>query len=198
MSLTWGEIRTQTINLGFEKAKSYEKNKQSYIDAYNQAVELICIVSGDLIDNIEISKEKKENCTVYDLKREAEKQNVNFLSLAQSGVYDCTTHEKLNNIVFSDNRFLTLPIGYSGKAVVNFYKSAEKITVSSPDETVCPLSEKWAALVPYYMANRLYSDDDVQKAVYYWNLAEDMKNQILAAENMPFVTVNENVHSDWW
>ena len=31
MYKTWGEIRKETLALGFEKVKAYEKNKQSYI-----------------------------------------------------------------------------------------------------------------------------------------------------------------------
>ena len=54
MYKTWGEIRKETLALGFEKVKAYEKNKQSYIDAYNWAVNYLNNTISPVTDIIKL------------------------------------------------------------------------------------------------------------------------------------------------
>lgn len=193
MYKTWGEIKNETLNLGFEKMKAYDKNKQSFIDAYNFAQTLIASTIGGIIKKIDIVCNKSDFPKVFDLAEITD----DFLSLSQTYVINKNTNGRLDNITFTDNRFLTVPKEFVGVISVSYYATPTKITISSDENTPCLLPYKWANLMPYLMANRLFLDDDAGKAGYYWNLFEDMKNSILSQENTPIVTVNSDMESRW-
>lgn len=190
MAKTWGEIKNQTLNLGFEKIKAYEKNKLSYIEAYNWAQNLISSTIGGVLNKIVI--ECNPNNRILDLKDICS----DFNGLSQLGVRDLNTGEKIDNLAFYDNRFIVLPKGYEGKISISYFSQPKNIDLSVKENDVCLLPDKWANLIPYLMANRLYLDDDMVKAGYYWNLYDDMKNQILLSENTPEVFIN-NLENGW-
>ena len=184
MNKSWGEIRSETLNLGFEKIKAYDKNKSAYIQAYNWAQNLISSTVGGIIRTYEFDGGILD---VTSLENE-------FLALSQMGIRDKNTNRRVDEAAFLDNRFIVSPQGV--KTVVYFYSTPDEIDEYSPDNTVCPLPYKWANLMPYLMANRLFLDDDAAKSGYYWNLYEDMKNQILSQENLPVATINSEYKAD--
>ncbi len=184
---TWSEIRSDVLALGFEKTKAWEKNKQSYVDAYNRAVGYIAATCGTIVDVLKAEK-KKGNPVVLDLYSLAAKENKNFSSLSQTGITD-SGGSRIDGTYITDNRFVHLPAAFGGVVNIYYYLIPARITVSAPDNTPCPLADKWRNILPYLMANRLYMDDDRAKAGYYWNLFDDMKNSILWAENLPVATV---------
>ena len=196
MQKTWGEIKNETLNLGFEKSNVYDKNKESFIGAYNWAQNYIAVVTGSVIGTLEIEKEITDYPVMYDLVALAEDAGQAFISIASNGITDKATGEKLGDIQQRDNRFLVVPASYAGTMVVWFVRSPEKITTSAAESTVCEIPYKWATLMPYYMANRLFMDDDASKAGYYWNLAEDMRREISAQENRLSVTVTGGINID--
>ncbi len=188
MATTWYEMRTRTLGLGFEKTKAYEKNRQSYIDAYNWARTFIASAYGVITGCLEIEKEAGEPGE-YDIPRLLREKGKTYSRLSQRGITDKDTGERIGAALVSDNRYLHLPACYGGTAKVWVCLLPRKITDSSPEETPCPLPEKWAVIMPYLMASRLYLDDDRSKAGYYWNIFDDMKNRILTRENTTLATV---------
>lgn len=188
MATTWYEMRTRTLGLGFEKTKAYEKNRQSYIDAYNWARTFIASAYGVITGCLEIEKEAGEPGE-YDIPRLLRENGKTYSRLSQRGITDKDTGERIEAALVSDNRYLHLPACYGGTAKVWVCLLPRKITDSSPEETPCPLPEKWAVIMPYLMASRLYLDDDRSKAGYYWNIFDDMKNRILTRENTTLATV---------
>lgn len=193
---TWKEIRTETINLGFEKIKSYEKNKQAYVDAYNWRQALIASTIGGVLDQIGVSG-YGGNRFLFDLEELAQANDNEFIGIAQTGVVDMD-----GNVVdgwkLTDNRFLRLPEGYSGHRIVNALVMPAKINTAAEDGTLCQLPAKWANIMPYLMANRLYLDDDASKAGYYWNLYTDMRDEILAKEKQPRMSILCSIDIDGW
>ena len=199
MTKSWETIRKEVLALGFEPLSGYEKQKEAFVSAYNWAQNHIAGVVGCLVDSITIEKTKGENPQVYDLPQLVKQRLAcDFLSLAQTGVVDATTMQTVETARFTDNRFLTLPADFEGCVKVYFAKSPQPIYTTTAADTLCELPYKWAMLMPYYMANRLYMEDDAARAGYYWNLAEDMKNDLLAKENAPMVTVTGGENDGWW
>lgn len=194
MTKTWGTIRGEVLNLGFEPSANYEKQKEAFARAYNWAQNHIAATVGCLVDEITIEKNKSATVQIYDLPALTEqKLGCDFLALSQTGIVNAATLETVDCAKMTDNRFLTLPADFQGEIKIFFAKSPQPIYTQSPDDTLCQLPYKWAMVLPYYMASRLYMDDDGARSSYYWNLAEDMKEEILAAENQPQLTViNEN------
>ena len=189
MGKTWLDIRTRTLNLGFEKSKAYDKNRQSYIDAYNWAQSFIAATQGVVTARLTVEKENDDFPLVADLHALAKEAGEEFSALAQTGITDAATGQRIPAALVSDNRYLHLPANFKGRAVVNFLSLPREIDIMTADSYESPLPAKWAAIMPYLMASRLYLDDDRGKAGYYWNLFDDMKDSILARESVPLATV---------
>ena len=199
MTKSWETIRKEVLALGFEPAANYEKQKEAFVSAYNWAQNHIASVVGCLLGEITIDKTKGENPQVYDLHALAEeKLGCGFMALAQTGVINATTMQPVDCARITDNRFLTLPADYTGSVKVYFIRTPQPIYAATAADTLCELPYKWAMVLPYYMANRLFLEDDAAKASYYCNLAEDMKNDILAKENQQAVTVTGGENDGWW
>lgn len=200
MKKTWGEIRKEALNLGFEPMNNYEKQKEAFARGYNWAANHIAAVTGCLVDEITINKTATDSAVVYDMEKLAsEEKGVSFIGFSQTGVTYAATMEKVDTARLTDNRFLTLPADCVGEIKVHFIKSPPQLYSSSPDSEECPLPYKWAMLVPYYMAHRLFLEDDAARSGYYWNLAEDMKNDMLKKENQPLLSVIGGIDTEgWW
>lgn len=188
MYKNWGEIRKETLALGFEKVKAYEKNKQSYIDAYNWAVNFLNNTISPVTDTLDVEVDYEETQGEYDLNKltQGEDEITVF-----SGVYDVLDkdNERVNYRV-KNRKILVLGSELDGEKITVIYKKyVTKLTSADPDTFICPLEYKYTDLVPYLMANRLYLDDDRSKAGYYWNLYDDMKNQIQEADSDKRVNV---------
>lgn len=199
MGKTWGEIRLETIHLGFDKPYNYEKQKDAFIKAFNWAQNHIAVMSGTLVDVFTENWTSPAKC-VIDMYDKALAQNKGeFLHLANRGVEYADTLEKVEGIRLLDNRYLLLEKVKQGDKIAVYYCFAPKpINEITPDGYECQLPDKWAKLIPYYMANRLYLEDDTQKAGYYWNLAEDMMEHILMKEREPAVSVFGGIDIDGW
>ncbi len=193
---TWKEIRTETLNLGFEKIKAYEKNKQAYVEAYNWAQGVIASTIGGVISQLAVGCSGNHR-HIFDLQEMARGNGDEFIALARTGVTDIKNNV-LSGWKLTDNRFLMLPEGFEGTAVVNILVMPSDISETSGEDTECPLPVKWANIMPYLMANRLFLDDDASKAGYYWNLYMDMRNEILARENAPQLAVKGGYDIDGW
>lgn len=199
MAKTWAEIRSETLNLGFEKTKAYDKNQAAYVEAYNWRQGLIASDIGGVMDTLSINAKAGSKRQVFDILGTILDYGYEFIGLADVGVLDAEGN-RIENAVFLDNRFLILPAEMSGKCTVYYFRMPERITVASPGTTEAEIPRKWANLMPYLMANRLYLDDDASKAGYYWNLYDDMRQRLLDRENMPIVTVvqsNTSGMDDW-
>ena len=197
MAKTWGEIRLEALHLGFDKPYNYEKQKDAFIKAFNWAQRHVAVVSSALIYRMTRIIDKDDEYTNFDMQDVAERSGREFLHMAQRGVTD--GHEnKWDNWRLVDNRWLLLK-GRRLEACDAYYVYAPKpIDADTPDSYECELPDKWARIIPYYMANRLYLEDDTEKAGYYWNVAEDMTNHILLKEREPEVSVMGGIDIDGW
>lgn len=196
MSKNWREIRTETLNLGFEKIKAYDKNKQAYVDAYNWAQGIIASTIGGIIEEIEIDC-ADNNRQIFDLEEMAKGNGEEFIAIAQTGVLDMDNN-RIDGWTLTDNRFFRMPEDFTGHRTITVLVMPKKITTGSEDETLCQLPDRWRNIMPYLMANRLYLDDDAAKAGYYWNLYMDMRNEILATEKSMAVSVTGGIDIDGW
>lgn len=195
MAKTWAEIRSETLNLGFEKVKAYDKNQAAYVEAFNWAQGLIASDIGGVLDTLTINAKLSTKRQVFDILGTVLDSGYDFIGLADIGVLDAEGN-RIENAVFLDNRFLVLPADMSGKCTVYYFRMPERISLTSPDDTEVEIPRKWANLMPYLMANRLYLDDDASKAGYYWNLFDDMRGKLLSRENMPIATIVGGLHVD--
>lgn len=158
MQKTWKDIYSEVIHLGFEKDSAYSKYKNSFVSAFNWAQTLIAT----------------KDCPIY-ANTEAVKENGMFgFSHIDNFMY-CV------GIFDADGKFLdytlenidSLP---DGKYTVKYRKYPD--VCDGNDNYICELDYKFANILPYLIAHRVWLDDDMSKAVLYWNTYEDLKNQI--------------------
>ncbi len=192
MPKTWAEIRSETLNLGFEKTKAYDKNKTAYVEAYNWRQGYIASDIGGISDKLTITAKGGTKRQVLDVFSSVTDMGYDYVGLADIGVLD-EANCRIDDASFVDNRYVVIPSNATGKLTVYYYRMPEPIGLDSPDDTEVEIPTKWANLMPYLMANRLYLDDDASKAGYYWNLYDDMRQRLLNRENMPSVTIVGNI-----
>ncbi len=195
MAKTWAEIRSETLNLGFEKVKAYDKNRAAYVEAYNWRQGYIASDIGGILDKITVTARVRDKRQIFDVFSTVTDLGYDYVGLADIGVLNEYNH-RIDGAAYMDNRFVTVPATMEGKLNIYYYRMPERITLDSPDDTEVEIPTKWANLMPYLMANRLYLDDDASKAGYYWNLYDDMRQRLLDRENMPMVTVVGNIDID--
>jgi len=195
MPKTWADIRSETLNLGFEKTKAYDKNKAAYVEAYNWRQGYIASDIGGILDKLVVTAKLGTKRQVFDVFSSVTDSGYDYVGIADIGVLD-QYNRRIDDATYLDNRYVVVPSGMSGKLTIYFYRMPERLTLSSPDETEVEIPTKWANLMPYLMANRLYLDDDRSKAGYYWNLYDDMRQRLLDRENMPTVTIVGSIDVD--
>lgn len=193
---TWKDIRTETINLGFEKIKAYDKNKQAFVEAYNWAQRLMASTIGGVHKVMSVANVAGQR-VLFDLVELARNYDDEYITLAGVGITD-TNYQRIDGYSITDNRFLLLPQDCEGVVLVHYLGMPEPISTESADSTECQLPMQWANIMPYLMANRLFLDDDASKASYYWNLYADMRDEILRRENSPQLTITGGIDIDGW
>ena len=193
---TWNEIKNETLNLGFEKSKAYDKNKPAFIEAYNWAQRLMASTIGGIHKVMSVATLNGQR-VMYDLVDMARNYDDEYITLSATGITD-TNYQRIDGYIVTDNRFLLLPEDYNGVALVHYLGMPMPITVDTADDEECQLPPQWANIMPYLMANRLFLDDDAAKASYYWNLYTDMRDEILRRENKPQITIMGGYDIDGW
>lgn len=194
--MTWKEIRTAVLNLGFEKNKTYEKNKQAYINAYNWRQRLIASTIGGVVEQIGVGCSGQHR-HIFDLYQLRNGYGMEFVAVAQTGVLD-TFNREVTGWKLTDNRFFSLPEGYEGNCIVNVLVLPADINEQTEDTNNCPLPVKWRNIMPYLMANRLYLEDDAAKRGYYWNQFVEMRDALLEKERTVKAVVTGGVDIDGW
>lgn len=70
-----------------------------------------------------------------------------------------------------------------GQFEIWFKRYPKIITAATPDDEAIELDDLAADIVPYLMANRLWLDDEPEKAIDYYNRAVMMMNEIATVNN---------------
>ena len=196
MNKTWGDIRKDVLNLGFKQSKSGDRDKESYVTAYNWAQSLIASTIGGIYKVMSVVGTVGQN-QVFDLVDTARNSGGEYITLADMGITD-EYNQRIDGYSLMDNRFLILPEDYEGVAVIHYLGMPAAINTETPDNELCQLPAQWANIMPYLMANRLFLDDDAAKASYYWNLYTDMRDEILHRENSPQISIVGGTDIDGW
>lgn len=182
MQKSWQTIKSEVINLGFEKSKVYDKNKIAFIEAFNWAQNFIAATVCPILDSIIILQSKSDAIyNRYDLENLTAQDGVNvYISLSEEKPIFSgdKQYEAVGDYRLENGKIILFKGSYDGEFRVFYKKYPKPITVETPDDYPVEIEYSYSNLLPYLMANRLWLDDDMAKAVSYWNLYEDMKNQI--------------------
>ena len=207
--MTWKELKSQCLSLGFEKDGAYTKNAAAFIEAANEAMRIIAVNIRPITASLHIEQngEKPENTEIfgeyaaYDLRVLALQDGVSrFMSLSERppSVITDSGFQTVTNYRLQMGYHLLLPWSTKGSFIVWYNRMPTTITNTTPDNFEIELDPEVCELAKYLMANYIWLDDDERKAVYYYNKYDDLKNQILflgrATEAAPTL---ENT-TKWW
>lgn len=168
---TWKNIRDEVVNLGFTKEKEYTKNQAAFIEAANEAIRTIAQQARPVlgVHIIEHDGGVKEH----------EMANVAaFMDLAHPAIYK-------DNYTYSDysvkGRSIIVLNGAAGQYQVWYKRYPAPITEGTPDTAPIELDLIAADIVPYLMGYRIWLDDEPEKAVMYYNRADEKMVAMRAA-----------------
>ena len=141
MSTTWGELKSQVIDLGFEEDDITSDYGRIIRNSVNRAID---IVQSVVVPQIE-----------------------GYYIAAQNWGYEDP-----------DTGKWTLP-------------KLRHVTTETEDDDRLNVPDNLMPLVPLLSAHYIWLDDDITKAVTYWNEYDQLKDQIIAVCRLPRKTVIE-------
>lgn len=158
---------------------TYTANPTLFIETANRAINIVASTVRPVLAKYTVTQaagETEEEYVVYDIEELTKDGNVKVFagfSDMDSSVKHRTEHQK----------YLLLDASFNGDFEVWYKKTPERITEDTPDDFEIELDYDVAVLVPYLMCHDLWMDDDVQKAVMYYNKYDDLKNQVLVNQS---------------
>lgn len=144
MAITWGDLKGQVIDLGFEEDDIYTEYERIIINSVNRAV--------DVVYNIVVP------------------QIENYYKVEQTWGYE--------------------DVDSNGKTIWVLPKP-KRITVSTLDTDKVNLPDNLIPLIPLLASHYIWLDDDITKAVTYWNEYDQLKDQLIATCKLPRKSVIE-------
>lgn len=199
---TWGAIQNEVLGLMFSNANGGEKitlsdaSAKEYVinmaDAFNYGIRDLLSAKPYLKKySVRVGKTDSEG---YDLVIDSAsgKQitidfaNVSdFSAFGSKGIYfvsDDGSISKVSNHFFMGDTELVLNISGEGLYTIYYEAYPESVSEETKTEFEIKLSDDLLDAVVYYMASRLYAEDDIQLSTHYLNIYSDKKAQISAKE----------------
>ena len=138
MAITWGELKGQIVDLGFEEDEITTEYNRIIINSVNRALD---VVYGIVVPQIE-----------------------NYYKVEKTWGYESTDDE--------GNTIWVLP-------------KPRRITTDTQDTDKINLPDNLMPLIPLLASHYVWLDDDITKAVTYWNEYDQLKDQIIATCKLP-------------
>ena len=164
--MTWGELKSNLINLGFESDKAYGENPKLFIQAVNRDMSLI-------VGTVRFTQKKTTVTTTLEKEEitvEAERFN-RILAIKRAGE---STPANYTIIEYNVVRF-----NEPGEYDVFYAVFPQKIDESTQDTYAIDMQDDLLQLVPLLAAHYIWLDDDERKAVMYWNEYDSLKQEIM-------------------
>ncbi len=180
MKKTWGEIKSEIINLGAERSETFAANPSCFIEAANRAISIVACYVRPVVEKITLDLSEMGEDRTFDIRAMAAEQKgrdcfigyikempVMFAGSCRSPEYRVTP----------DN-LLIIGAGQVGEIEVYYRLLPAVITAATPDETELELDYDAAGLIALLASFYVWADEDERKAVMFRNDYEDLKRQL--------------------
>ena len=182
MYKTWGEIKSEIINLGFEQSNAYAENPKSCIEAVNRAMTIVAAFVRPLIGHYVIELEDTGAEQRFDIRAlTAEGGEPVFLCYVDRYPVALRNPRRAADYLLDNDDAILLQPGQSGPVDVWFKRVPRRVTEQTPDDYELEFEADAAELLPLLASFYLWQDEDERKAVRYRNDYEDLKAQLLAS-----------------
>ena len=166
---TWGDLKNEVLGLMFANNAGGEK-----VSTKAAAVQEYIINMHDAANSV-----LRELCSVCPLKKSVVMSKLceDFMAFEDDGVYfkGGEVPEKANNYFIRSGSIITFTGERYGDYEVGYIAYPEVITSDTPEEQVLGVGDNLLDAAAYYIASRLYAEDDLQLATYYMNIYENKK-----------------------
>lgn len=185
MKKTWGEIKAEILNLGFEREDVFEKYRERFFDAVNRASVFIACTVCPNIETLKIAKEEFENTFIFNIKERCENFH-DFLTPACT--YKDMTPAKCR--ILPDKR---LYIEDSEDITVWYSRLPERVDENTDDSKEIDLEYTAALLLPLLACFYIWQEDDERKAVIYRNDYELLKKELFKNNTKAYIEEGEGI-----
>ena len=182
--MTWGELKNEVLGLMFSNVNGTQKISVSdasvseYVLNMPDAAQFAFSDLSDVCPYIEeVSFELPLSDTVIDLK-EKFPQFIRFLEREATCEEPRGSYSKFSGYTLFGNNKMRITENTSG--TVRLYASCFPIypTDTLPDDTEIPYPREALTAASYYIAHRLFAEDDISLSVQYLNMYEEMKENL--------------------
>ena len=182
MYKTWGEIKSEIINLGYEQPGAYAENPQSCIEAVNRAMTIIAAFVRPVLGHYVIDLEDTGAEQRFDIRAlTAQDGEPVFLGYADHYPVALRNPRRAADYLLDNDDALLLQPGQSGPVDVWFRRAPRRVTDQTPDGYELEFEADAAELIPLLASFYLWQDEDERKAVRYRDDYEDPEAQLLAS-----------------
>lgn len=168
--MTWGEIQIEALkkmflnkeNLDIEELQEYKQDKKykTYLFSMKQACnEALVQIYSVMEPNIGVYNLINTDTNIYDLSSLIEDYET---------LYDIEAPTNVNWSMKTNN-LLKIANWHNGELTIYYEKKHVFINDNTLDDKKIDISEKYAKLIPLYIAGELYKDDDLTIATMYLN-----------------------------
>lgn len=197
---TWGEVQNEVLGLMFSNANGGEKvdlddaSAKEYVinmaDSFNYGIRDLC--QGKPYIKKYIIRIGEGNEEDYNVKfdfisgkqiRIDFKDISDFSAFGSKGVYFISNDgniKKISNYFFMGDSEIVLKVSDYGSFLIYYEAYPEKISENTERDFEIKMDDNMLDAVVYYMASRLYAEDDIQLATQYLNIYSDKKNEIFS------------------
>lgn len=174
--MTWREIKLATLQKLFSAdgdSVAEDESNRDYLaampQAANEAMALLacenCCIRNCV--TVTVFLQQGDLRTRLDMKELAP----DFQRFGEREVYQKSLDavRPVEDFAVLGDRFLLVPQTWCGEYEVWYDALPPRITAQTPDDTVLPLDDDAAVILPLYMASQLYKDDDSSAAAIYRN-----------------------------
>lgn len=181
--MTFGELKNQIRDLGFEEDATMDETRELVINACNRAIDLINTTIRPIVKNVTVTVPEGLEDQTY--------QTANMTDYAEDFVdfYGKPRFEKDGAYIALSDMEMLAPTVFQYKTeyaplYVPYKALPTPITTDTDDDFEIELDKIVQPLIALLASYYIWLDDDERKATMYYNQYDDMKNQILG--NMAF------------
>lgn len=190
MRKLWSDIKSECINLGFDKATAYQKNPSIFIEAANRAIKLIAATVKPILEKITIPHnptDDSEDWISYDMSTLTEESGKEvFHDFYERPTID---GEPVSEYRKDGRNTILFPSSISGDIDVWYKKYPAPITQATLDSYELEIDYDVSDLVPLLMGFYIWMDDDKNLATIYRNDYEQRRDELMASMTRPLIII---------
>lgn len=202
--VTWGDLKNEVLGLMFSNVNGSQKITLTDTQIAEYVINMPDAAQFAFSDLSTVCPYVEEFSFELPLPDEVINLNEKFPRYISLLEKECTHEEPKGSYsrfsgfrLFGNNK---MRVAENNSGTVHLYASCFPIypTSDTPDETEIPYPRDGITAVAYYMAHRLFAEDDISLSVQYLNMYEEMKERLKARYSRDLSEFDEFTNKAGW